>query len=298
MLARIQKFIAFTLLAALLGAIAIGWRLGSGWVVVAAAGLMIGGYAGALAFEFRWMLRSYDRRDALRPRASELVRAWAAEAATAPKVFLWRQPFASQRYPDHLPATPLGLRGLVLVHGFFCNRGLWNPWLSRLRAEGIPFVAVSLEPVFGAIDGYRHTIDAAARRLEHATGLAPLIVGHSMGGLAARAWLSEMPESPWHRVVTIASPHAGTRLGVRGRGANITEMRVGSDWLLRLAARETAATRRRFTCFWGHCDNIVFPTRNATLAGADNRHLPDTPHVKMVYHPAVLDEVLRSLREP
>ena len=70
-------------------------------------------------------------------------------------------------------------------------------------------------------------------------------------------------------------------------------MRLGSDWLAQLAARESALSRERFTCFWSHCDNIVFPTRNATLAGADNRHLPVTPHVQMVEHPAVFEEVLR-----
>jgi len=76
-------------------------------------------------------------------------------------------------------------------------------------------------------------------------------------------------------------------------GANTAQMRLGSDWLAQLAARESAASRGRFICFWGHCDNIVFPTRSATLAGADNRHLPATPHVQMVEHPAVVEEVLR-----
>ena len=156
-----------------------------------------------------------------------------------------------------------------------------------------PVVAVSLEPVFGSIDDYRETIADAMSRLEQATGLAPVIVAHSMGGLAARAWLAAQPDARCHRLVTIASPHAGTRLGAHGRGANIAQMRLGSDWLAQLAARESPASRERFTCFWSHCDNIVFPTRSATLAGADNRHLAGTPHVQMVEHPAVFEEVLR-----
>jgi pimeloyl-ACP methyl ester carboxylesterase len=231
----------------------------------------------------------------MRPGAAQLLRAWAAEVIAAPQVFLWRQPFRWRSEPDHLPPVARGRRGVVLVHGFFCNRGLWNPWLRRLRSDGIPFAAVNLEPVFGSIDGYGQAIDDAARRLAQATGLAPMIVAHSMGGLAVRAWLSAVPDAPWHRLVTIASPHAGTRLGAHGRGVNIAQMRLGSDWLVRLGARETADFRRRLVCFWGHCDNIVFPTRSATLAGADNRHLAVTPHVQMVYHPAVLEELLRAL---
>ena len=147
--------------------------------------------------------------------------------------------------------------------------------------------------MFGSIDDYRQTIADAMSRLELATGLAPVIVAHSMGGLAARAWWAAEPEARCHRLVTIASPHTGTRLGAHGRSANITQMRLGSEWLAQLSAKESPASRERFICFWGHCDNIVFPTRNATLAGADNRHLPVTPHVQMVEHPAVFEEVLR-----
>jgi pimeloyl-ACP methyl ester carboxylesterase len=212
----------------------------------------------------------------------------------APRVFLWRQPFRWRSEPDHLSTAPGGgRRGVVLVHGFFCNRGLWNGWLRRLRGHDIPCIAVSLEPIFGSIDEYRQTIADAMTRLESATGLAPVIVAHSMGGLAARAWLASRPQASLHRLVTIASPHAGTRLGAHGRGTNVRQMRLGSEWLARLATSETPELRARFVCFWSHCDNIVFPTRSATLAGADNRHLPVTPHVQMVEHPAVFDEVLR-----
>ncbi len=182
------------------------------------------------------------------------------------------------------------------MHGFFCNRGLWNPWLRRLRAAEIPFIAVSLEPVFGSIDAYREPIAAAAHALERVTGLAPVVAAHSMGGLAVRAWLASDPEARVHRFVTIASPHAGTSMAKRRRGAlNIAQMAPGSDWLLALAARESTRPRAQLVCFWSHCDNIVFPTRNATLPDADNRHLERTPHVRMVFHPAVFDEVLRSL---
>ena len=298
MLARIQQSIALTLLAGLLASVAVGWVTDRPWVPLAYGALALSGYAGALAAEFTWSFRSYEADDPRRPSVSQLARAWAAESATAPQVFLWRQPFRSCRYPDYLPDAGRGLRGVVLVHGFFCNRGLWNPWLLRLRAEGVPFIAVNLEPVLGAIDGYGLTIEAAARRLEQLTGLAPMIVGHSMGGLAARAWLAETSDARWHRLVTIASPHAGTRLGVHGRGVNIEQMRFGSEWLSGLTSREPAQRRARFTCFWSHCDNIVFPAHSATLADADNRHLDETPHVKMVYHPAVLAEVLRSVGHP
>ena len=292
MIARLQLLITATLLLLTIAAVVVGATTGPAWLAPAFIGLVVFGYGAVLAVEFAWLRSSYAEGDDARPRIGQLIRAWVLEITIAPRVFLWRQPLRSQSERDHLPAAQ-GRRGVLLVHGFFCNRGLWNRWLRRLRHHDIPCVAVSLEPAFGSIDDYRQTIADAMSRLELATGLAPVIVAHSMGGLAARAWWAAEPEARCHRLVTIASPHTGTRLGAHGRSANITQMRLGSEWLAHLAAKESPASRERFVCFWGHCDNIVFPTRNATLAGADNRHLPVTPHVQMVEHPAVFEEVLR-----
>ena len=66
--------------------------------------------------------------------------------------------------------------------------------------------------------------------------------------------------------------------------------------LAALAAQEPPERYRRFTCFYGHCDNIVFPCSTATLPDADNRHLRGHAHVHMLRHPDVLAEVLRRLQ--
>jgi triacylglycerol esterase/lipase EstA (alpha/beta hydrolase family) len=296
MLARIQQLIVLTLVSSTIAAFAIAARADHAWLGLAFVVAVIVGYGSVLAAEF-WLLdRSYARDDPDRPRPGQLLRAWAVEVLVAPRVFLWRQPFRSARESDHLPADGQGRIGVVLVHGFFCNRGLWNPWLRRMRASGIPFVAVNLEPVFGSIEDYRGAIGEAVAALKRATAQAPIIVAHSMGGLAARSWLDANADACVLRLVTIATPHDGTRLAAPARGRNVAQMRHGSAWLGELARRDATTSRTQAVCFWSHCDNIVFPTRSATLPGADNRHLEGTPHVAMVYHPAVIDEVLRAAR--
>jgi hypothetical protein len=295
MLARLQQLITLSLVATTIAAFVHGVRVGERWIGPAVLALWVGGYLAVLAIEF-WLLRgSYAPSDPERPRTAELVHAWWREALVAPRLFLWQQPFRSASEADHLPADAAGKRGVLLVHGFFCNRGLWNPWLRRLRSAGIPCAAVSLEPVFGSIDAYRQTIDAAVARLEGATGLPPVAVGHSMGGLALRAWLRADRDARLHRLVTIATPHAGTRLAraVVPR-SNVAEMRRGSSWLAALA-HDAVTARTDVVCFWSRCDNIVFPTESATLEGADNRKLQGTPHVAMVFHQVVLDDVFASL---
>ena len=296
MLARFQQLIVFGLLAGIACWSAYALHLGHPVWLLAGIAAMVAGYAATLGLEFGLLGASYASGADHRPTFGQLASSWRQEVLLAPRVFLWQQPFRSSAVPDQLSVASPERRGVVFVHGFFCNRGLWNPWLRRFRERGIPFAAVTLEPVFGSIDRYLDAVDAAVRSVQAATGLAPIVVAHSMGGLAVRAWLVRRGSAErFHRIVTIASPHRGTWMARYGRTANGLEMRLDSSWLQALAGAESAALRWRFTCFWGHCDNIVFPTVGATLAGADNRHLPATPHVAMAFHPAVFDEVLRLL---
>lgn len=296
MLARLQQALTLgALTTALLWAM-LCLRAGRPAWALAGAGLIVGGYALVLALEFSLLRLVHGEDPAPRASAAQLLRAWWGEVLTAPVVFCWRQPFCSRRWPDHLPAEPRGRRGVLLVHGFVCNRGLWNRWLQRLTAEGVPVVAVNLEPVFGSIDEVTQSIEDGVSRLEACTGLAPVVVCHSMGGLALRRWwVEERNDSRVHHVITIGTPHHGTWLARFALSRNGREMQRGSVWLAMLVAREPAHRWQRFTCFYGHCDNIVFPPSTAMLAGAENRHLPGIAHVHMVDHAAPWAELQRHL---
>jgi pimeloyl-ACP methyl ester carboxylesterase len=299
MLARLQQFTTLSLIAA--AALWAGYFIARGAPAWAAGGalLILLGYALVLGFEFVVVAKVHGDDPTPRPSAAQLLRAWAGEVVTAPRVFCWRQPFRANAEPDVLPVDAKGRRGVVLVHGFVCNRGLWNPWLREFRASGTPAIAVNLEPVFGSIDAYPPIIERAVAALESATGLAPIIVAHSMGGLATRAWLgSGNNEERVHRVVTIGTPHHGTWIARFAATMNSRQMQQLGPWITRLAAAEPASRYARFTCFYGHCDNIVFPPSTATLPGADNRHLPGVAHVHMAFHREVLSEVRRSLASP
>ena len=298
MLARLQQFITLSLLTSALAWAA--WFMNAGRPIWALAGvlLIVFGYALFLAVEFVFVWCVHGDDPAPKASARQLFKAWFGEVLTAPRVFCWQQPFRSNSEPDFLPARS-GQRGVVLVHGFVCNRGFWNRWLPRLREQGIPFVAVNLEPVFGTISDYAPIVEQAVRRVEQATGLAPVVVGHSMGGLAIRAWLAAYGGAQRvHRAITIGSPHRGTWLGRFGTSQNAREMAQGTDWQRALEARESAQDAECFTCFYSHCDNIVFPASNATLPGADNRHVEGIAHVHLMDHPEVLKEVLAWAKPP
>ncbi len=272
--------------------------LAQGRVMLAVVGglLWLMGHAGWLALTFA-LAAVVGRNDlAPKPVLGQWLVAWWGEVLAAPQVFFWRQPFREHACPDHLPPQAHGHTGVLLVHGFLCNRGFWNPWIRQLTAQGVPVVAVSLAPVFGSIDDYPAIVETAVRRLELATGRKPLLVGHSMGGLAIRAWMREHGgEARVHGVVTLGTPHHGTWLGHWAHGANGRQMAPDSAWLQQLAAGETASSRRLFLCVYSHCDNVVFPASSACLPGANVCHVPATAHVDLIHQPRVMVEVLTLL---
>ena len=296
MLAHLQKILTLLLVAVACAWLLYFWERSAALALGGFLGLLLG-YSFFLACEFV-TLRFVNRHDpAPQPDWRALVQAWWGEFKVAPQVFCWWQPFCSRRYPDELVNPALrGRRGVVLIHGFFCNRGFWTPWLKRLQGRGHAFVALNLEPVFGAIEDYAPLIDAAVSRVTQASGLPPLVVCHSMGGLAARAWLKVMQaDHRVHRVVTIGSPHRGTWLARFSHGVNGRQMRLNGDWLAQLDQGMPATRPDLFTCWYSNCDNIVFPPSTATLQGADNRLVLSAAHVQLAFLPELMEETLAWL---
>lgn len=288
----------FTLVLAVCGSawLAFFWSRSPG-LAVAGFVLIAGGYSGALAIEF-CTLRRINRADPV-PQADvgALAGAWLAETLQAARVFGWRQPYRWRAIPDHLAEGHFnGRRGVVFIHGFICNRGFWTPWLRRTKASGHPFAAVNLEPVFGSIDDYTPIIDEAVTAVTRSTGVPPVLVCHSMGGLAARAWLrSGANAGRVHHVVTIGTPHRGTWIVRSSRLPNGRQMALNSDWLRQLEADGARQPQPPFTCWYSNCDNVVFPSSTATLAGAENRLVTGAAHVDLAFRHEVMDTTLALL---
>jgi pimeloyl-ACP methyl ester carboxylesterase len=303
MLARLQQLMTLGLLLWAAGWLWLFWPVDR-LVALGGAVAILLSYTLILGAEFVLLARAHGADPAPRATRMALWRAWWCEVRVTPRVFFWRQPFRSSAEPDHLPAngprTAQDCRpGLVLVHGLFCNRGFWNPWMRLLRTQGRAFIAVNLEPAWGDLDAHDATLANAVARLAEATGQAPLLVGHSMGGLVARRWVAERPAAQVAGVVTIGTPHGGTWMARLSRTVHGEQMGLRSAWLRRLEALEArgahladegASGPPPFVCWYSNADNIVFPPSTACLHGADNRFVPVTAHVALAFHPRVMAE--------
>lgn len=197
-------------------------------------------------------------------------------------IFILRQPWVGTP-TGVLPATGAGARiPVVLVHGYLCNQRIWDDVTPQLRAQGHDVFAVNLEPVFCSIDQYAEIVEAAVQALLMHSGQRQVaLVGHSMGGLAIRAWLRAHGASRAARVVTLGTPHAGTQVPNPLLSPNGVQMQWGSPWLSELASAETAGTRSLFDIALTPQDNIVYPQRAQVLPSVTPTVFEGIGHLQM-----------------
>jgi triacylglycerol esterase/lipase EstA (alpha/beta hydrolase family) len=251
-------------------------------LLACAAGLQLG-------LQMLLMRRLLRRRAVALPPAAVALRAWLGEWRCALQSFGWQIPFREHAQPDALSAAALGAGpqgrvGMVLVHGYFCNRAVWNRWLSALRARGIPCAAMTLEPAHGSsMDAMVDDLDRSVKAMLRATGRAPLLVAHSMGGLVVRAWLKTLPARERAQcaahVVTIATPHGGAWLGRFAQRLPARDMREHSAWLQQLGLPPEDVD---FSCWCSSSDNIVYPPDLAVLPRASVHRVDDAAHMQLL----------------
>lgn len=249
--------------------------------------LMSSRAAGPTPYEFRLgpaaMLRLFGEEF----RASMLQSSWIMPRARP-----------SQRiFPDS-PVPPV-----LLLHGYGCNSGYWVHLIPMLDAAHISHACPNLEPLGGDIDGYVPALAGAIDALCEASGAPRVtILAHSMGGLAARAYVRTHGTARVARIITLGTPHHGTSLANLGPGANARQMRRArhgdapeSDWLRSLAGEEDAATRAMVTSIYSHHDNIVAPQTSSHLPGARNIAFGGIGHVALGSNPRILLCIMHEL---
>ena len=221
------------------------------------------------------------------PRASplpkrEVLRIWWEETAISTRMFSFAQLFATH-FADpplvHDPTRP----AVLLVHGYLCNRAVWRALLESGKLSACNVATIDLAPILAPIDRYAQVINDAVTRLRAATGAPQVVlVGHSMGGLAIRAYLREFGDAAVAKIITLASPHQGTFFGRFGTGANAKQMAVGSPFMQRLAQAMSPTVAAKIVCVATRDDNLIVPRSSPLLPGARHVVLDRVGHLALI----------------
>ena len=278
----------------------------AGWTLLQATGLGLGLFFGLrlliVLLTFGLMLTdSSPIPERLRAGAFSRLRLVLEEYAGLTLLFTAIQPFeAFWLGPDRLARWTGDRLPLLLVHGYQCNRGFWFWMRPKLESAGWTVATHSMEPVWTEIDNYAEGIERRIDEVLAATGAPQVIlVGHSMGGLACRAYLRRHGRRKVGRLITLGSVHNGTRLARLGLGPNAGQMQIGNPWLVALGATNAVHLPPGSVSIFSYHDNYVFPQETgSTLEGAANIAIAGVSHIGMAFSPVVLDALLEALASP
>jgi triacylglycerol lipase len=241
-----------------------------------------------------WFDKANDNHPGLSPwqRYMAAAKVWRSEVPSSARLFSWLQPWFSKKpLPQPCATVQRGQHPILFVHGYFCNQAMWHPlaehWRTTQFGSGRLMAAVTMEPAFGSIDDYPRVIAKAAEALKAAGGKAPIIIGHSMGGLAARAYVRDFGIDSVRGVISLGTPHQGTALAQLGHGINVSQMRQHSPWLSALAEHEAHAGLPDFHVILSVHDNIVSPRAEQVLPGVPTTRVEGMGHMALALRPEI-----------
>ncbi len=208
------------------------------------------------------------------------------------------------------PAVAQDVPGtVVLVPGYGGSTSALEVLAGRLRTAGRVAVVVQL-PGGGTDDlrTYVPVLEAAVHAALDTGAPSVDVVGYSAGGVVARLWESAGGTSVTRRVVTLGSPHHGTRVaGVGARYAPAAcpqacrQLVPGSDLLDGLNEGDETPPGPAWLSLWTDVDETVTPPDSARLEGATNLSLQalcpgvTTGHSQLPRDPHVQGVVLAAL---
>ena len=235
--------------------------------------------------------------------------AWVFRAARPPRARLplgasarlfWKESLAIARFPRMAlykwlvrePRPAPAAAPVLLLHGVLCNAGVWSGFRKHLAARGIaPLYTLSYGPPLASIEVFAAQVAKKIDYIRRATGAPRVaIVGHSMGGLVARAYLRRFGAGSVSSLITFGAPHHGSVHAWLFPGACLGQLRPGNRWLAELNQAEEIEPAVTIVSIWSWHDSMVAPQTSGSLRGARNIEVIGVGHNALLN-----DEHVRTL---
>ncbi|MFZ5475519.1 MAG: esterase/lipase family protein [Myxococcota bacterium] len=205
---------------------------------------------------------------------------------------------------------------VLLLHGFFQTRNVWEVMEDRLRYDGYGVFSFDLGGLFARFNTRRagqlaELIAGKIERICARTGLESFhVVGHSKGGLIAREYIQHHGgDRRTKSLITLGTPHHGTptaALGVWLMGAGVLsrspyDLLPNSPFLQRLredpfpshVPMTSVYSRHDLVCPWWA--SVLVPGQSET--SLRNRPVQGVGHTALTYDPGVYLIVRSELEE-
>ncbi|EWT02841.1 lipase [Intrasporangium oryzae NRRL B-24470] len=181
---------------------------------------------------------------------------------------------------EHLPPSQRGLAirnveaaetPILLVHGMVDNRSIFTVLRRGLVRRGFGRIETMNYSIFtGDVRAAAARLGAEVERIVEETGYERIhVIGHSMGGLIARYYVTRLGgDAHVHTLVTLGTPHHGSYLAMAWNTSLTRQLRPGSGLMTELA-QPVKDCQTRFIAYWSDLDQVILPQCHAAL------HHPD-----------------------
>ncbi|GAA5180758.1 alpha/beta fold hydrolase [Niveibacterium umoris] len=258
--------------------------------IVGTLGLRAAIVGGTFAFAAAWGIAPPP---GMRLGLAGSMRLLCSEVGAFATLFTVIMPFErSWMHRDLSGASERGRCPVLLVHGYGCNRGTWFRLARAIHRAGWPVATINLEPAGASINDFATQLSRRIDQVLLETGADRVVlIGHSMGGLVSRQYVARYGDDAVRAVITLGTPHHGTRIASLGRGQCAREMEPDSTFLKDLP---TSIPVPLVSIYSAH-DNFIMPQGPCHVSGARNVALAGVGHLHMVLSKRVIDHVLKEL---
>ncbi len=184
---------------------------------------------------------------------------------------------------------------VLCLHGYMMNRACMSRLADKIEQnfELYHIDAATLRPTIEPIQKHAEKMMERLDLLAKAWNAEKFqIVAHSMGGLIARYALAKLDgKRRISRVISVATPHKGSKLAAFAVGADGVSLLPGSDFFLELeeAEKDMPESLVPWICLVGRNDNMVVPYSNAIWEKADaNLLVEGCGHLTFLYNENVM----------
>lgn len=209
-------------------------------------------------------------------------------------LFNWNR--IPKRIPDATPANP----PILFLHGLYHNSSAWLLYHMWFREAGLThtysFSYLSFRRKF---EDLVNKLEIKVQALESACpGTKPILVGHSLGGLVIRAWVScGDNEQRITGITTLGTPHQGSKLAGLGAGSLCRSI-IFRGPLIRSIEEHDINPGIPCYSLSSALDNMVLPQEGLHIRNASwqEERTPLVSHIGMLYHKETAAQTIAVVR--